>query len=91
MLRRVAFTASQRDFTIMRISLDQHSGHDLASGESAPQQLHMAVESIFFVSTGKNICFVVIELKNVRAGAMAFAQVHGYMGWVAERLAGNDQ
>jgi len=32
--------------------------------------------------------FVVIELKNVRAAAMTFAQISSYMGWVADRLAG---
>jgi hypothetical protein len=33
--------------------------------------------------------YVVIELKNVRAGQNAFAQICNYMGWVQERIAGN--
>jgi hypothetical protein len=32
--------------------------------------------------------FVVIELKNVRAGRTTFGQIASYMGWVEERIAG---
>lgn len=33
--------------------------------------------------------FVVIELKNVRAGQNTFGQISNYMGWVEERIAGD--
>ena len=36
----------------------------------------------------KNHRFVVIELKNVRAGALTFAQIHGYLGYVAKSFPG---
>lgn len=32
--------------------------------------------------------FVVVELKNVRAGAMTFAQIHRYLGYVAKSFSG---
>ncbi len=33
--------------------------------------------------------FVVIELKNIRAGQNTFGQICNYVGWVEERIAGN--
>lgn len=35
----------------------------------------------------RNAQYVVIELKNVRAGRSAFAQICSYIGWVEERIA----
>ena len=35
----------------------------------------------------RNARYVVIELKNVRAGRSVFAQICSYMGWVEERIA----
>ena len=34
--------------------------------------------------------YVVIELKIVRAGQNTFGQISGYMGWVQDRIAGNE-
>ncbi|MCJ7444440.1 MAG: endonuclease NucS [Methanotrichaceae archaeon] len=34
--------------------------------------------------------YVVIELKLVRAGQNTFGQISGYMGWVQDRIAGNE-
>ena len=35
----------------------------------------------------RNTRYVVIELKNVRAGRAVFAQICSYIGWVEERIA----
>jgi hypothetical protein len=39
-------------------------------------------------SDGKKNQFVVVELKNVRAGQETFGQVFSYVGWVKKRIAG---
>ncbi len=37
----------------------------------------------------KKKCYVVVELKNVRAGRTTFGQISNYIGWVKKRIAGN--
>lgn len=37
----------------------------------------------------KKKCYVVVELKNVRAGQITFGQISNYIGWVKNRIAGN--
>lgn len=37
----------------------------------------------------KKKCYVVVELKNVRAGQNTFGQISNYIGWVKNRIAGN--
>lgn len=37
----------------------------------------------------KKKCYLVVELKNVRAGRNTFGQISNYIGWVKNRIAGN--
>jgi len=99
MPKRILLEEELEEALVFNLSILKPFGYDLTlykdpdSGATGRQMICVGNGGridLLCQERGKKV-FVVIELKNVRAGQNTFGQISNYMGWVQDRIAGRKQ